>query len=361
MIRQHTIRAALGLAILLSAGCDSTKEGVTVGSKSVAGCDLSLDALSGTEWVYLDTTPDGDKANPVLGRLQFHTDGGKLKAKYNARSKSSMYDYHCVSKGKEVHCKEKAMPQDWCRALLAGGGKCDVPTLLQIDPDLDPAEAAKGVTAGTAEFTEAKKKLKGKAWKDFMLGNNNLGNKLQARIYIKANKRKCQLRISDFYMTIYNGRSIEDSNPNGTNAFVKNDMGDLLWENCDGTQSKNFVARPEPGFPKNPAKIGHLARYPVGKTAHFTYLGLDGQTPAEGCSFSFDIWQDGRPVAKDLQPGTTTVRHKGRKLQVAAWMWDKKFEQASGPQGEVVAMVRHQTCGGVKKSVGTACVAVKGE
>lgn len=361
MIRQHSIRVALGLALIVSSGCDSNKEGITVGTKSVAGCDLSLDTLSGSEWLYLDVTPDGEKPNAVLGRIKFHTDGGKLKAKYNARSKSGMYDYQCVTKGKEVHCKEKPMAQDWCRALLAGGGTCDVAALTEIDPDLDPAEAAKGVQAGTAEFTEAKKTKKGQAWKDFMLGNNNLGNKLQARIYIKVNKRKCQLSVSDFYMTIYNGRSIEDSNPNGTNAFVKNETGELLWENCDGGQSKNFVARPEMGFPKNPAKVGHLARYKVGQQAQFTYLGQDGQVPPEGCSFSFDIWEDGRPLAKDLKPGTAKARHKGRTIPVAAWMWDKKFDKASGPQGEVIAMARYKTCGGTKESVGTACVAVKAE
>jgi hypothetical protein len=349
------------LALGLASGCDSNKSGVTVGTKSVEGCELSLDTLSGSEWVYQDVTPDGDKPNPVFGRIKFETEGGKLSAKYNARSTSSVYDYQCVAKGKELHCKEKPMPQDWCRALLAGGGTCDVATLTTIDPDLDLAAAAKGVAAGTAEFKEAKAKLKGRALKDFMLGNNNLGNKLQARIYVKVNTRKCQLTVSDFYMTIYNGRSIEDSNPNGTNAFVKNELGELMWESCDGTQSKNFVARPEMGFPKNPGKIGHLARYTVGQQAQFTYLGLDGQIPPEGCSFSFDVWRDGKPVGRDLKPGTTEVKHKGKKLQVAAWMWDKTFDAPSGPQGELIAMSRYKTCGGVKESVGTACVAVKAD
>lgn len=357
MIRQRTVFAALALSLL--GACGSGDDEAT--AKKADACELSLDNLSGSEWLYQDVTPEGDKPNHMLGRLKFHTEDGQLKAKYNARSTSQMYDYECKKTGSRLACKEKAMPQDWCRALLTGGGKCDVAALTEIDPALDPAEAAKGVEAGTAEYNEAMAKLKGRALKDFKLGNNNLGNKLQARIYVQVNKRRCRLTVSDFYMTIYNGRHIEDSNPNGTNAFVKNEKGELLWENCDGTQSKNFVARPEMGFPKNPAKVAHLARYKVGQQAQFTYLGLDGQTAPEGCSFSFDIWKDAKRVAKDLTPGTTKVKHKGRMIPVSAWLWDDKFEKASGVQGEIVAMVRYKTCGGVKENVGTACVAVKAE
>jgi hypothetical protein len=342
-------------------GCDSKKEGFTVGQKSVKDCDVSLENLDSTEWLYMNTTPDGTRPDPIMGRLKFYTEGGTLKAKYNARSKSSMYDYNCVNAGKELRCKEKAMPADWCRALLAGGGKCDVATLKEIDEDLDAAAAAKGVAEGTKEFNEAKKTKKGKAWKDFMLGNNNLGNKLQARMYVKVNTKKCQLRVTDNYMTIYNGRSLEDSNPNGTNAFVKNDQGELLWENCDGKQSENFVARPEMGFPKNPLKVGHLARYKVGQQAQFTYLGMDGMTVPEGCTFSFDIYVEGKPVARGLTPGSAKVKYKGRMTPVAAWMWDTKFDKASGAQGEIVSMVRYKTCGGAKEKVGVACVAVKAQ
>ena len=356
MNRTCSIFAALALACL--GACGSSEE---ESSKKKAGaCELSMDTLSGTEWLYL-ASEDGDKPNHKFGRLKFHTEGGQLKAKYNARSTSGMYDYNCVPKGKQLECKEKAMPQDWCRALLTGGGKCDVAALTAIDSDLDPAEAAKGVEAGTAEYNTAMKTLKGRALKDFKLGNNNLGNKLQARMYIQIDERRCRLKVGDFYMTIYNGKSIEDSNPNGTNAFVKNDQGELLWENCDGGQSKNFVARPEMGFPKDPAKVAHLARYQVGQQAQFTYLGMDGQTPPEGCTFSFDIWRDGKRAASNLSPGTTKVKHKGKMIPVAAWLWDTKFEEPSGAQGEVVAMVRYKTCGGVKESVGTACVAVKAE
>ena len=358
--RTLTFRAALGIAVLLG-GCESTSKGYIVGQRVVKSCELSLESLPGTEWLYLNVTSKGTQPDPVKGRLKFYSEGDTVKAKYNARSKSSMYDYSCVSTGKELRCKEKAMPADWCRALLAGGATCDVAALLAVDEDLDAAAAAKGVTEGTREYNEAKRTKKGQAWKNFMLGNNNLGNKLQARMYVKVNIKKCQLRVTDNYMTIYNGRSLEDSNPNGTNAFVKNDQGELLWETCDGKQSENFVARPEMGFPKNPMKVAHLARYKVGQQAQFTYLGMDGMKAPDGCTFDFDIWVEGKRVAEGLKPGSVKIKYKGRKTPVAAWMWSKKFDEPSGPQGEIVSMVRYKTCGGVREQVGTACVAVKAQ
>jgi hypothetical protein len=348
--------------MLTLSGCgdDKEKKTLTIGGKAKS-CDVTINTLAGTEWLYLNTTPEGTSPDHVMGRMKFHEEGGQLKAKYNARSKSSIYDYECKVGEKRVTCKEKALPADWCRALLAGGGTCDAATLQSIDKDLSAEDAAKGAEKGTAEFEEAKKTKKGAAWKRWKLGNNNVGNKLQGRMYVKVVDRKCELRVTDNYMTIFNGRSMEDSNPNGTNAFAKNEMGELLWENCESDQSENLVGRPELGFPKDPAKAAHLAHYKAGDTVQFTYLGMDGSTPPEGCTFSYDMWLDGKPAKKGLVPGEASVRHRGRNKKVAAWLWAYKMEKASPIEGEYISMIRYTQCGGVKKQVGVACAAVRAQ
>lgn len=361
MSRHHITSAALGITLILGMGCESKKSGYSLGQAGAGACDVTLDSLAGTEWNYLQATPEGNNPAPRQGRVKFYSEAGQLKAKYNAGSVSSMYDYNCTTKGNKLSCREKALPADWCRSLLAGGGTCDVASIQAVDDTVDPAAAAKGVADGTKEFQEAKKKLKGADLKRFLFVNNNLGNKLQARMYVELNEKKCQLRIADMYMTIFQGKAKEDNNPNGRNAFVKNELGEQLWENCDGQQSKEFVARPEMGFPKNPAKVSHMARYSVGQQVQFTYLGMDGQSAPPGCTFGFDIWIDGKNVAKDLTPGAAKVKHKGKMIPVSAWLWDKKYEAPSGPQGEIVSMVRHKTCGGAKEVLGAACVAVKAQ
>ena len=45
-----------------------------------------------------------------------------------------------------------------------------------------------------------------KRWK---LMNNNLGNHLQNRLYLKRDKRECRLSVADMYFTIYNGKGKE--------------------------------------------------------------------------------------------------------------------------------------------------------
>ncbi len=339
----------LGLGVVT--GCEEKKSGFTVGTKSKAdSCDVDTQSLAGTEWIYLRANPDRTETpDPVQGRIQFRTEDGQLKAKYNVGSKANVYEYECKTSEKEVVCKEPPKVKDFCQALLVGGGKCNKATVKKIDSHLEDGQMEEGLKAGRANV---KKYKGGKDWKQFAFNNNNLGNKLQGIIYAKVDKKRCSLRVTDNYMTIYNAKRVEDSNPNGTNMFIKNAEGKLLWDNC--TDSKNLVGRPEAGFPKDPGKVSHLARYAVGSTVHFHYLGLDGSAPPEGCTFSFDIWNEGRPVSEGLVP--TEAKFKGKPVQ--AWGYSKKFDAPSPPTGEIVTMIRHKTCGGKKEQVGVSCAAV---
>ena len=126
----------------------------------------------------------------------------------------------------------------------------------------------------------------GPSWKSFELNNNNLGNKLQGIAYVKIDARACRLVVTDNYMTIYNAKRREDSNPAGTNPFVKNDQGELLWENC--TNRNDLIALPSAEYPKDPKTVATQTRWGVGDSVNYWYLAGDVQGPIEGCSFSFD-------------------------------------------------------------------------
>jgi hypothetical protein len=351
MVRHHFVAVLCTLGLVLLPGCEQKTKGFTVGTSSKAGsCDMDTQSLAGSEWVYLRANPDrSETLDPVQGRIQFVADGDTLIAKYNVGSKANIYEYNCTVGEKEVVCREAPKVKDFCQALVVGGGKCNKKALLRIDKTLTEAQLETGIKEGRKNV---KKYKDGKDWKQFAFNNNNLGNKLQGILYAKVDKRRCTLRVTDNYMTIYNAKRIEDSNPNGTNMFVKNVEGELLWDNC--TDSKNLVGRPEPGFPKNPDKVGHLARYRVGDSVHFHYLGLDGSKPPEGCSFSYDIWNEARLVSKGLVPTDAKFKRK----TVKAWGYSKKFEGPSSATGEVVTMVRYKECGGAKEQLGVSCAAV---
>lgn len=330
-------------------GDDSSKKKVTIGAKS-GDCDVTLDTLDGTEWVYLRANPDRtDTPDPMQGRIQFAKDGDQYTAKYNVGSRSDMYEYNCEAPGeKRMVCREKSHAKDYCQALAVADKECTADSLRAIDPSLTDEQVAKGIEEGMANV----KKFKGTdKWDNFVFNNNNLGNKLFGIMYVKVNKRSCELRVTDNYVTVYNGKKVEDSNPNGTNAFVKNAEGELLWEHC--TESANLIALDTAEFPKDPKNARHMGKWAVGQDVNFWYLGLDGMAHPEGCQFSFDTYMDGRPLSKGNTPGTHTLKGK----EVLAWHFANKWDSAPA-QPAVVTMVRNKTCAGKTEVDQVSCAAV---
>ena len=346
-----TIFAASALVFAI-AGCDGDKKekkGMTLGSKS-GECGLTLDGLDGTEWVYLRANPDRtDTPDPMQGRIKFKTENGQTSAKYNVGSRSDIYEYDCETpKGTKMVCREKSHAKDYCQALAVVDKECTAASLRAIDPSLSDEEIAKGIEEGMANI----KKFKGTdKWKHFVFNNNNLGNKLFGQMYVKINERKCEIRVTDNYVTVYNGKRIEDSNPNGTNAFVKNELGELLWEHC--TESNNLLAIDTAEFPKDPKNVAHTGRWPAGKDVNFWYLGADAMQAPEGCSYNFDTWMNGQPLKKGNTPGTHTL--KGQ--EVLTWHFSHKWDKAPA-QPAVVSMVRNKTCGDKTEVDQVSCAAV---
>jgi len=341
--------SALLFSLTGCGGEEKEKKGMTLGSKS-GDCSLSFDGLDGSEWVYLRANPDRtDTPDPMQGRIKFAIADGKTTAKYNVGSRSDIYDYECDTPTEtRMICREKSHAKDYCQALAVADKECTAASLRAIDPSLSDEEVAKGIEEGMANIAKFKGTDK---WKQFVFNNNNLGNKLFGQMYVKVNKRNCELRITDNYVTVYNGKKIEDSNPNGTNAFVKNELGDLLWEHC--TESANLIALDTAEFPKDPKNARHMGKWAAGKDVNFWYLGADAMQAPEGCTYNFDTWVDAKPLKKGNTPGT----HKLKGQEVLTWNFAHKWDSAP-TMPAVVTMVRNKVCGGKAEVDQTSCAAV---
>ena len=339
--------------LMLVVGCEQKSEKtLTVGTQAAGACDVSLDALAGTEWLYLRANPDKTETPDYKIRMKFYDEGGKTKAKYNVGSVSDMYTYNCKKNGdSEVICKEEPKIKDWCQAFAVASDtkNCTPEQLKGVDSDITDEE----IKEGMAKADEIMAKFRGDAgmWERFKFQNNNLGNKLQGLLYIKVDQRACRLRITDNYMTIYNGKKIEDSNPAGTNPFVKNDQGELLWEHC--SDSEDLVALESAEYPAKPDEVGHKLEWTAGSDVNWWYLGDDNRVPEEGCSYSYDVYVDGKPVEKGVAAEIVDVK-KGKELR---WHWVQKVPEAN--KMPIVVMPRFKDCAGKKDKIEVACGLVK--
>jgi hypothetical protein len=337
-----TLTALLALAPLVIAGCTEKepKKKITLGKKA-GDCDLDINNMAGSEWLYLRANADRSETPDHKVRLKFVSEDGATKAKYNVGSLSDMYTYNCVIEGEELICREEAKVKDFCQALVSGGAECTPAALRKVDNSLTDAEIKEGMD----EADKVMAKYKGTAkWDKFAFQNNNLGNKLQGLLYAKVDKRNCRMRVTDNYMTIYNGKRVEDSNPQGTNPFVKNEQGDLLWEHC--TDSESLVDNTSADKPRSTKRT---VRHAAGTDIHFWYLGDDWKRAKSGCTYGYDLWLDGKPHKAGLTP------EAGGRDQVVHWT--HKFD-APSPLPHVFVMHGTMACEGEDKVETVACNAI---
>lgn len=340
-------KLVLLLPALAGMGCEEKKAGITIGGTGAkADCSLSLDGLVDTQWSMLRAMPDKSEVADPKTRLKFVSEDGGLKVKYNVGSLSDVYTYSCTKNaaGDELTCREKARPRDWCQAFLTGGGECTAEGIKKLDPNLGDEEIAKAIEEATANVNKYKNTPD---WKQFVFNNNNLGNKLQGILYVKVDTRGCRLRIIDNYMTIYNGKRIEDSNPVGTNPFVKHEGGELLWEHC--TDGKDIAALPQAELPADLSKLESMRQAGLGDTVYFQYLGMDGRTPVDGCEYSYDLWFDGMNPQRGLKPTMGTI--EGKPGLVYAWShkWTEPNKDGTQLAG-TTTLHRKWTCADASKS-----------
>jgi hypothetical protein len=350
--RPNIVGLALGVSmVVFAAGCEDEKQGPSLNGPRHTGCDLSMESLPDTEWVILKINPDKTEVPDHSARLKFVTEDGKLKAKYNVQSVADMYTYRCEGKEDRVTCREKPRVKDFCQALVAGGKDCNVAELKKVLPDATDKEIEEGIKKGMENVNKYKDKPE---WKQFVAQNNNLGNKLRGVVYAKLDAKRCQLRVTDNYLTMFNGKKVEDSNPVGTNPFVKNEMGELLWEHC-GNRT-DFIPLSSGTYPADPANVGPQPKQKAGKEIHFWYLAGDAQAPAEGCTYKYDVWADGKSLAKGQTPKEVDNGKGTKRLE---WHYAHTFKDPSpNALGNVMQAVIHTSCTGKEPVKKVACAAV---
>lgn len=353
------MRSLLPVVVLLAA-CNR-------GGKAEDACNVTLDTLDGTQWAMLEAMPDKtDRVNPKA-RMKWFKEGDQLKVKYTAASLGDVYTYTCAVKGEgadaEVRCAETARIRDWCQALeVHKRGSCNAEKLAQLGAvQQTPPEVEALIKDGVAWV----EKYRGTPeWDKVVLNNNNLGNKLQGLLDGKIDAKRCRLRASDMYMTIYNGEQRIDSNPVGTNPFVQLE-GEWLWEHCD--DGLNLVEFDAPELPADLATIPppHLRVHPCagdvdmqgqcvdakGKL-YYHYLGKNGVEAQEGCTYSADIYAGWKPVGKDVAANFAEGK--------VAWTWEQPWGDLSLQPGVgVLSMVRYKNCGGKREKIDTLCNAAQ--
>ena len=354
-VRRHSSEAPmvrwLAIAILLPA-CEALVPQAEVEST----CDLSFDGLVDRTFVSVEATPAGDRLNPVA-RVKFIEKEGKTHAQYTVASLSDVYTLPCTLKEKEesstLFCAEKPRPTDWCQALLVADEVCSKKVLRKFGAEGTDEELNEAIKEAKANW----RKYRGTEYeKRFVLNNNNLGNKLQGRLYVDIDEKRCKLSVGDYYWTIFNGRGIEDTNPVGQNPFAET-KDPYLFDHCEEGNIMPGIESEK--LPDDLSSIpGRGRRYATGKPYWYHYLGEKEVEAKEGCTYSYDVWANFKPVSTDnpVQPNGKKLEWKVQHVfpendQVALW------GDSSKPLG-VLTMVRHRQCdGGKKEKVDAVCEA----
>jgi hypothetical protein len=309
-------------------------------------CSLSMDTLNDTVWLMADPQADKTTFNNPMARLKFYDDAGVQKVKYTVKSISDVYDYTCEQTERELVCKEKAKPKDWCQSLeVFRAGACNVEALRKFGATGTDEELTKAVEEGRKTVAGYRNT---KDWDHFKLNNNNLGNKLQGQLYAKVNTRRCNLTITDMYMTIYDGKKVEDSNPVGTNPFERSEE-EYLWEHCDDGLSMADLETAEQPRLDVPNKGAHALANPV----YYHYLGKKNIKPEEGCSYSMDTWAQWRRAGTNI---AVTPDEKGKLYWTTSHTWQSLEKQPVG----IFNMLHYKTCAdGKREKINSLCNVIR--
>jgi hypothetical protein len=340
-------------SVLLLTACGGGAGGGSEATPKDDGCDVSVQSLAGTTFVMSEAMPDKSYKDNPLARLKFEEKDGKLLAKYTVKSISDVYTYECLLDGDgeeaEVKCREEERLVDWCKALLvADWGSCTTKNLKELGSLAPDEEIKAAIRKAKAEAKKVKAEKNAGSWKRFELENNNLGNKLQGRLFAKKAKRECQLSIEDMYFTIHNGEGIEDFNPVGKNGFVKTEEP-YVFEHCtDGYNLAPF------GFAERPKKIedygDRRAPQAADKDIFYHYIGDKLVKAEKGCSYSFDTYSQLLPAEQSVE-----VKPSDKK---GALEWTGKTSYPSDALVRVDAakagifhMLRYKTCASGKREL----------
>ena len=355
---RHLLYGIGGMVLLF--GCGGGSNDIVIGG-STGDCALTNETLDGTQWVMWEAMPTGDSRENYMARMKFFQEDGKQKLRYTVKSPGDVYTYGCKERYKtkdnpadgikEWVCKEESHIQDMCQALEAHEeGSCTIEKLKEFGAVGSAEEFEKDM--GAAMKTVAK--YRGKPdWDRFKLNNNNLGNKLQGIVYAKVNTKKCQLMVTDMYMTIYNGKRLEDSNPVGSNPFVQSDE-EFMYEHC--LDPINLLDWPSAELPKDLRTIPRQRVNAFNQPVHYHYMGQKEVKAVEGCNYSMDLYAQWR--AKEMGI-SVPVGEKGVVQWNTTHTWtdmDALKLIAETKPGGILTMVRYKQCAeGEKEQIDVLC------
>lgn len=323
------------------------------GGPAAPTCELTTETLVGKAFVMSEAQPKGEDILRPQARLTFVDDGG-VKAKYTAMSLGDIYTYDCTTTEKdgvsELKCVEKERLQDWCEALLARDISCTKKKLKKLgatadDATLDTAISAAKKSKQLAE-SDTENPIRFKRWKGIRA---SLGNKLQGQLYAKVDPKRCRLRIDDLYWTLKpDGTKVEDSNPVGSNPFVKTDEP-WMFEHCDN-QADLWDLETD-AFPKT--ALNKPPAHATGKPIYYFHTGKKAEKAEEGCTYSFDTYAGWKPLKQGI---AATPNEEGRVIWRAEHTFSESdVREANGVQVGLFHMVRYKECGGKKERIDTSC------
>ena len=347
-MRTSALFPLLCVPILAVTACGEQEAAQTTAEPEIT-CDLSLDQLTDSEWLFLREINGQEPIPDPKSRLKFVQKDGNLVAKYTAASLSDMYDYSCTKNedGDQLICRTDAELVKWCQTLMANNRKCNLGTLQQLDPTIkDSEELTKAVEEATKLHEEVKKT---DGFQNYKSQFNSLANKLQGLVYVNIDKNQCRLQIIDNYMAYTNKKRMEDSNPNGSNAFVKNTLGNLQWADCDTPQLFDTLSK---DFPEKPEEVQPIGRHAVGTEVHYWVLHEPLRYAEEGCEYTYDVFHNYKQVQSGLKPEIVEV--KGKKEN--RFHYSQKFDAPSKRGQPEVVMTTHQIkCADKPEKIITTC------
>ena len=321
-------------------------------------CNLSLTdtkTLAGTEWLaFVHDVEKGEYAESKY-RMKFYDEGGDLALRYNASSPHEMYDYKCeYNQSKNaLECLSAPDPSAVCLSLMAGNATCTKEKILDFYKGHSDREIAEGIKKAEAFYQKLKSHDEEVLFKRRY---NNYANKLMGKVTVKIDNKRCHLSVSDQYRTIFNGKALDEYNVMGTNGFVPNKKGELLWEHCNDFRLFDL---PNADYPKDWRQTVTTWRHKAKAPVYYLYLNADYMKAEEGCSDEFDVWLNGRPLQKGLKPDIVKVTDKSKKTaSELRWKFNHTFPQPMATQ-QVVTMVIERKCSDKTMEKVVTCNAVK--
>jgi hypothetical protein len=340
-------------ATLLLAGCGA---GDSTSGEKVDTCGLDVANLAGKSFLMYEAMPDKTYEENPMARVRFFDEDGVTKAQYSIKHPVHVYDYDCEvhtpedGGDTELRCMTEQEPEKWCAALQAHEwGSCTSKKLAQLGAEGTEEELKAAVRQAKKDARKVKAEGEDQ-FKRWMLMNNNLGNHLQNRLYLKRDKRECRLSVADMYFTIYNGKGKEDTNPVGVNPFIETTT-EYAFEHCEG--KLNVAPYDKPVAPEDGDFGDPRAKKKPGEDVYYHYLGTDAVKAEEGCSYSMDTFSQYKAAESGL---AVEPNEKGelRWVGKTAYPADDLLRQDNNRLG-IFVMKRFKTCEGKQEHIDTVC------